>query len=125
MRRRNDPDRIEVVTNPNDPPFGEFAFTVYDDYHPVGGPRKKWMRQKLRGWAGSTITFGVMGYRKSWRGGSGHARNHWRAWKHLRLERYNDLFGSEGVLLQIIKKQLSADSGHELVITQFTISRGG
>lgn len=118
---RRDPDRIEVITNPDDPTFGEFAFTVYDNFHPVSGRDTADMKRALRGWANHNIRFGVVGYTINWKASS--KKKGWRDWRHLRLRRYRDLFGNDGELLAMIKKKVETNTDWEISLTKIIIAK--
>lgn len=79
------------------------------------------MRRKLRGWTGDRVQVSVNGTRTDWENG-GTVRKY-RERRSLVLNRYRDIFGPQGALLEMCKDQLSKRSMPELAITEIIISR--
>lgn len=120
-RPRIDPGKIEIITNPGDPDFGEFWDVVYNNFHPVYGRDTKALMKKLRGWNGDMIRFGVFGTRTDWeRGGR---KRKFKEWRFLVLTHYRDLFGPSGIYLEICKDQLAKKSLPELSVSKILIAK--
>lgn len=120
-RERKNPDRIEVIFNPDDPEFGEFGWTAYDRFHPViGGTERDSMRKALRGFNKQELTVGVVGYRKNYRTKT---RKNFRYYEHVYVNTYSDLFGPDGALLRLLKRAKEVLSDWEISLQKFTISK--
>ena len=112
-------DKRRLIVNPDEPRTGDNGFTVYDDAHTIHGRAevRDRFRKELKGLRGETITVTVRGIRQDQ---SGKERN-WSARRTIELNRYDDIFGANGVLISALKSQMKRDSDAKLVVQSLTI----
>lgn len=112
-------DKRKLIINEEDPRTGDYGFTVYDDAHPINGDPevRNRFRKQLRGLRGKELTVTVRGTRVTQ---SGKERN-WSARRTIELNRYDDIFGASGVLIEALKSQMKRNSDDELNVLSLTI----
>lgn len=108
----------EIVTNTDEPKVGDFAFTVYDNTHPINGSSEvDRFRKEMKGLRGKTITLRVKGFRV----GDDEKAKRFNRTRTFTVHRYNDIFGPGGAYLSIIKEVKDQNSDDTLVATSIQV----
>lgn len=108
------------IVNPDDEDTGNFAFNEYDQTRPGAlGLAYEVERADafLRGVYGNTVRFGVIGYVLDQDSGE-RIRDFNIQSERFILQRYTDIFGAGGVLLQLLKGIKDEYSLYEIILTQ-------
>lgn len=99
-----------IIANPRDPIGGEDSFTFYNITRPQRGSARdiEAARRELRGLRGKKVRVTLIGerYDKDSSDVIAQTRNSTT----VTLNRYSDIFGSSGALLELLKRQLERDS---------------
>lgn len=111
--------RRRLIVNEDEPRTGDNGFTVYDDAHPLNGREevRDRFRKQLKGLRGKEITVVVRGVRQDQSG----REKSWSARRTIELNRYDDIFGANGVLISALKSQMKRDSDKKLVVSEIDI----
>lgn len=110
-----------IIANPDDPATGEYSFNFYSYTRPRVGSQRDIdrVRSQLRGLSGKEIRVTAIGQRFD----ADNPRNvrTTRNSTTLTMHRYGDLFGPDGALLGLFKRQVEADSSDVYVVQYIDI----
>jgi hypothetical protein len=110
-----------IIANPDDPATGEYTFGYYRQTRPRVGEADDIARarKELRGLSGKTVRITVHGQRYN-----ANDPNDVRPTKNVAravIHRYGDVFGADGVLLQMFKRQVEANSDDVYIVNYIDI----
>lgn len=102
-------DKRRIVANPTDPVGGEYSFAFYGQTTKNGDPDAVTRaRTALRGLSGKDVRVTVVGQR--FEADDPDNVHSTRLSERITLNRYGDIFGKDGVLLEILKRQVEKNS---------------
>ncbi len=110
-----------IIVNPDDPATGEYSFNFYSYTRPRVGSTDdiNRMRAQLRGLSGKTVRVTAIGQRFNADDPNEVRRTHNSTT--TTVHKYGDIFGPDGVLLELFKRQVEANSADVYVVQYIDI----